>query len=99
MNSIYHFFKNLVDNKHYFLQVKKLEEFPYDSKLFSCKNIGTFPDMAIRINAKVCLVHGSFFETIQVDELIAQSFSQVLEERLKERGEHFSDEMKNRLLS
>lgn len=176
MNSIYHFFRNLVNNKHYFLRVKKLEDFPYDSGLFSCRNIGTFPDMAIRINTKdkiftggelielkdsnsytvssfnstiptgrkeitkivtgensniklqmeesgdniyslpvrdvfylvrgknkgntkVCLVHGSFFETIQVDELIAQSFSQVLEERLKERGEHFSDEMKNRLLS
>lgn len=176
MNSIYHLFKNLVDNKHYFLQVKKLEDFPYDSGLFSCRNRGSFPDMAIRINikdkiftggelielkdsnsytvssfnstiptgkkeitkivtgessniklqmeesgddiyslpvrdvfylvrgknkgnTKVCLVHGSFFETIQVDELIAQSFSQVLEERLKESGEHFSDEMKNRLLS
>lgn len=176
MNSIYHLFRNLVNNKHYFLQAKKLEDFPYDSKLFSCRNKGTFPDMAIRINtkdkiftggelielkdsnsytvssfnstiptgkkeitkivtgensniklqmeesgddiyslpvrdvfylvrgknkgnAKVCLVHGSFFETIQVDELIAQSFSQVLEERLKESGEYFSDEMKVKLLS
>ncbi|OGR52195.1 MAG: hypothetical protein A3I11_02450 [Elusimicrobia bacterium RIFCSPLOWO2_02_FULL_39_32] len=47
---------------------------------------------------KVCLVHGSFFETIGVDKLINQAFSQVLEERLKETGEHISDELKAQLL-
>lgn len=31
---------------------------------------------------KICLVHGSFFETISVDELISKSFAQVLDERL-----------------
>lgn len=33
---------------------------------------------------KICLVHGSFFETIGVRELIQKSFSQVLDERLGE---------------
>src|SRR6266511_343498 len=33
---------------------------------------------------KICLVHGSFFETISVKELIQRSFSQVLDERLVE---------------
>jgi hypothetical protein len=33
---------------------------------------------------KICLVHGSFFETIGVQELIQKSFSQVLDERLGE---------------
>ncbi len=33
-------------------------------------------------NQKICLVHGSFFETISVEELIAKSFAQVLDERL-----------------
>lgn len=30
-------------------------------------------------NVKVCLVYGTFFETIRIEELISQSFSQVLE--------------------
>lgn len=35
---------------------------------------------------KICLVHGSFFETIGVEELIQKSFSQVLDERLMDRN-------------
>jgi len=31
---------------------------------------------------KICLVHGSFFETISAEELISKSFAQVLNERL-----------------
>lgn len=31
---------------------------------------------------KICLVHGSFFETISTKELISKSFAQVLNERL-----------------
>jgi hypothetical protein len=31
---------------------------------------------------KICLVHGSFFETISAKELIRQSFKQVLDENL-----------------
>lgn len=38
-------------------------------------------------NIKVCLVHGSFFETIRVEELIRQAFSQVLDERLVETNQ------------
>ena len=34
-------------------------------------------------NIKVCLVHGSFFETVPVDELIKASFGQVLSEGLE----------------
>lgn len=32
-------------------------------------------------HTKICLVYGSFFETISIENLISQSFSQVLEER------------------
>lgn len=176
MYSIYHFFINLVKNKQHFLKVEELGDFPFDKKLLSCRNEGTFPDMAIRLNAnkeiftggelielkdsksytvssfnstiptgrkeitkiitgensnikhqmedvgndiyslplrdvfylvrgrkkgsvKVCLVHGSFFETVQVESLIKQSFLQVLEERLNESGEHISDDAKIKLLS
>ena len=31
---------------------------------------------------KICLVHGSFFETINAEELISKSFAQVLDEKL-----------------
>lgn len=48
---------------------------------------------------KVCLIYGSFFETIGVDSLINQSFSQVLEERLKESKMEISDDLKKSLLS
>lgn len=48
---------------------------------------------------KVALIHGSFFETIQIKELISQSFSQVLEERLSESGLTLTNEMKNLLTS
>jgi len=50
-------------------------------------------------HTKVCLVYGSFFETISVENLISQSFSQVLEERLKESGEEISAELKQTLIS
>jgi hypothetical protein len=35
---------------------------------------------------KICLVHGSFFETLQTKELIRQSFRQLLDEKLANRG-------------
>lgn len=35
-----------------------------------------------RGHVKVCLVHGSFFETVKVEDLIKQAFSQVLDERI-----------------
>lgn len=176
MYSIYHFFKSLADKKGYFSKIEKLDRFPFDERLLSCKNEGIFPDMAIRLNkdksiftggelielkdsdsytvssfnstipsrskkieniitgensvikqqmdkagndifslpvrdvyylvrgrkkdhTKVCLIHGSFFETISIEDLISQSFSQVLEERLKESGKEVSEELKQTLLS
>ncbi|MCR4319078.1 MAG: hypothetical protein NUV74_01910 [Candidatus Brocadiaceae bacterium] len=50
-------------------------------------------------HTKICLVYGSFFETISTENLISESFSQVLEERLKESGKEISDEFKQTLLS
>lgn len=48
---------------------------------------------------KVCLIYGSFFETVNTSDLISQSFSQVLEERLAQSGEELTDEMKVLLVS
>lgn len=175
MNSIYHFFRDLVVKKQSFLAVDELEDFPFDNKLLSCRNKGTFPDLAIRLNKdrslftggelielkdsssysvssfnstiptrrkniidfiggehtsvreqmedvgddvdsmpvrdvfylvrgrkkkkiKVCLVCGSFFETITIEQLISQSFSQVLDERLKESSIEISPEFRQTLL-
>jgi hypothetical protein len=175
MYSIYHFFKSLVDQKEHFKSLKKLERFPFDRKLLSCRNEGVFPDLAIRLNkdrevftggelielkdsdsytvssfnstipsgsknineiitgensiirqqmeeagndifllpvrdvyylvrgrkrnqVKVCLVYGSFFETISIGSLISQSFSQVLEERLKESGTEISEQLKHAMV-
>jgi hypothetical protein len=174
MHSIYHFFKNLVERKDSFLVTPKLENFPFDDSLLSCKSAGKFPDMAIRLNpgggtlmggelielkdsksyafpsfnstiptgrkkiadvitgenssiaqqmeqagddiaslpvrdvfylvrgirkghTKVCLVHGSFFETVAIEDLIAGAFDQVLKERLDHTGGSLSDEAREKL--
>lgn len=176
MYSIHHFFKSLVEKKSYFSKTKKLDGFPFDKRLLSCRNEGVFPDIAIRLNkdksiftggelielkdsdsytvssfnstipsrskkieeiiagensiikqqmeeagnnifslpvrdvyylvrgrkkshTKICLVYGSFFETISIENLISQAFSQVLDERLKEIGKEVSDEFKQTILS
>lgn len=44
---------------------------------------------------KICLVHGSFFETISTKELIRQSFKQVLDENLE--GTDIPSELRTRL--
>lgn len=174
--SIYHFFKSLVDKKDYFLKIERLDEFPFDENLLSCRNKGIFPDLAIRLNkdkdiftggelielkdsdsytvssfnstipsrykeiskiittdssiikqqmlsvgddidslpvrevfylvrgrkkenVKVCLVNGCFFETINIEDLISQSFLRVLEERLKSRGDSIDEDVKRKLLT
>ncbi len=48
---------------------------------------------------KVVLVHGSFFETVSKEELISQSFLQVLEERLNEKDIRVKSELKVLLTS
>lgn len=48
---------------------------------------------------KICLVHGSFFETIAVENLIQQAFEQVLDDRLKTGDLSLSDDLKNALLN
>ncbi len=170
-SSIYHFFKTLVQNKNALKSIAKLDDFPFDENLLSCKRVGQFPDLAIRIcrtdelfsggelvelkdsksytvssfnstiptgkkeiakiikgknsevlrqmieagddistlperevfyltrgkskaNSKIVLVHGSFFETIKVSELIAKSFSQVLRETMESDQTKFDDKTK-----
>ncbi|GHU25645.1 hypothetical protein FACS1894172_05830 [Spirochaetia bacterium] len=175
MYSIYHFFKYLVSNKEAFNSINNLEDFPFDTNMLSCKNVGQFPDLAIRLNignelftggelielkdsktytvssfnstipsgekeisdviksensaikrqmeeagnhiyslpkrevyylirgkhrnySKIVLVHGSFFETVKIDNLISQSFEQVLDERLKEKEIDVGDDIRNLLV-
>jgi len=175
MPSIYHFFRSLSQNSRHFKEITKLENFPFDTDLFSCSNVGKFPDLALKINPKnelftggefielkdsrgytissfnstiptgkksinkvilsensvikrqmeavgddiyslperdvfylvrgtnmtsqkVVLLHGSFFETIQVNDLISGSFSQVLEERTRESGIEVNDDVKRTII-
>lgn len=49
-------------------------------------------------HVKACLVHGSFFETVSSKELIAESFTQLMKERLKELGRSPSPSLKRELL-
>lgn len=50
-------------------------------------------------NTKIVLIHGSFFETVKTNNLISQSFEQVLEERLKEKGLNIGDNIKDLLIT
>jgi hypothetical protein len=174
MFSIYHFFASLVQNKTAFKPVARLEDFPFESDMLSCRNTGIFPDMAIRLNSgdadftggelielkdsqsysipsfnstiptgkkdlsvlsssgqlflqmqangddvfslpvrdvfylvrgrragamKICLIHGSFFETVKAETLIQEAFSQVLEERLHGSDLEIAEELKALLLA
>ena len=171
MYSIYHFFKHLVTNKKEFNIIEKLDNFPFDVGMLACKNLGQFPDLAIKLNAKndlfdggelielkdsksytvssfnstipsgkkeidkiiksensiikkqmedagnniyslpirdvyylirgkskenikVILVKGDFFETVNTENLISQSFEKVLEERLNEKGVNINEDIK-----
>ena len=73
MYSIYHFFKNIVEKKEYFLKVKTLQKFPYSAKLLSCRNEGKFPDMAIRINKDKKIFTGG--ELIELKDSVTYSVS------------------------
>lgn len=50
-----------------------------------------------RGSQKICLVHGSFFETVKADDLVRDSFAQVLDEELTDSG--ISEEVKDKLKS
>lgn len=51
-----------------------------------------------RKTLKVVLVHGNFFETISVKSLISGSFSQILEERIRESGIEVDDGVKQTII-
>lgn len=48
-SSIFHFFKNLVENKDALKSIARLDDVAFDENLLSCKRVGQFPDLAIRI--------------------------------------------------
>ena len=90
MYSIYHFFKTLVDNRYFLLESdKKLEDFPFDSKMLSCKNKGYFPDLAIRLNPQNSLFTGG--ELIELKdskkEYIVTSFNSTIPSGTKKISE------------
>ena len=48
---------------------------------------------------KVCLVHGSFFETVNIEENIRRSFGQAIDEAARENEWDFSPELREKLLA
>ena len=48
---------------------------------------------------KVCLVHGSFFETVDIEENIRRSFGQAIDEAARENEWDFSPELREKLLA
>ena len=170
-SSVYHFFRNLVENKTGLKSIPKIDDFTFDENLLSCKRVGQFPDLAIRIcrdnelftggelvelkdsksyavssfnstiptgrkeidkifkgknsevlrrmieagddvfslperdvfylirgksksKIKIVLIHGSFFETVKISDLISKSFNQVLLETMEGSETKFDDETK-----
>ena len=85
MHSIYHFFNSLVLNKSLFSQVNKLGEFPFDASLLSCRNVGQFPDMAIRVNkTKGTFTGGELIELKDSDSYVVSSFNSTIPTRKKD---------------
>ncbi len=84
MNSIYHFFKSLVKQKESFLKIDKLENFPFDESILSCKNIGIFPDMAIKLNKDTKLFSGGeLIELKDSESYSVSSFNSTIPTRRK----------------
>lgn len=73
MNSIFHLFKFLVKNRECFAKIKKLEDFPFDRKMLSCKNRGQFPDLAIRLNKSTDAFSGG--ELIELKDSVSYTVS------------------------
>ena len=184
MFSIYHFFRDLAGKKSHFLADGiKLEQFPFNSGMLSCRNnSGIFPDLGIRLSGKphpftggelielkdrqadytipsfnstiplgmksiasviggkdgviasqmreagddidslsirqvyyllrgkksggkkrrstckVCLVHGSFFETVSVEKLVTDSLGQILDEAARADGEEIPADARSHII-
>ncbi len=50
MNSIFHFWNHLVQNRNSFSRISTLDQFKFDQTMLSCENRGVFPDLAIKLN-------------------------------------------------
>jgi len=84
MYSIYHFFHSLVKQKSFFKKCEKLDQFPFNSQLLSCTNIGIFPDMAIRLNKdKSIFTGGELIEIKDSNSYTVSSFNSTIPSRNK----------------
>lgn len=93
MYSIHHFFKSLVEKKSYFSKTKKLDGFPFDKRLLSCKNEGVFPDIAIRLNKdKSIFTSGELIELKDSDSYTVSSFNSTIPSRSKKIEEIIAGE-------
>ncbi len=75
--SIYHFFDTIVQQKQSFKKLKKLDQFPFDKKLLSCRNDGVFPDLAIRLNKDIKMFTGG--ELIELKDSDSYTVSHLIQ--------------------
>ena len=93
MYSIYHFFYSLVQKKHLLKKVNKLDQFPFDKRLLSCRNDGIFPDMAIRLNKdRAIFTGGELIELKDSDSYTVSSFNSTIPSRHKRIDEIITGE-------
>ena len=91
--SIYHFFRSLVDQKSQFWEIPKLEDFPFDKNLLSCRNLGQFPDIAIRISpVNQLFTGGELIELKDSDSYTVSSFNSTIPAGRKEIEKIFKGE-------
>lgn len=88
----------IIKNAHSNIK-KQMEEFGENIYDLSVREVFYLVRGEHKDNIKVVLVHGSFFETIQTEQLIGQSFEKVLEERLREENLNIDPKIKETLVN
>jgi len=82
--SIYHFFRSLFNKRSVFEKAGKLDKFPFDKGLLSCRNAGVFPDMAIRLSKdRKIFTGGELIELKDSDSYVVSSFNSTIPARSK----------------
>ena len=77
---------------------KQMEEAGDDIDLLPIREVFYLIRGKKQNSIKVVLIHGNFFETVKSNKLISQSFEQVLNERLQEKGINIEADIQNLLV-
>lgn len=82
--SIYHFFKNLIDNRQSFWELNKLEDFPIKTDMIAYQGGSAFPDMALKVNVgNTSLPGGELIEFKNARSYTVASFNSQIPQQTK----------------